>query len=64
MKLYTEYEVETIDGELINCFKWRELVQFFEGVNKETIKASARRGTLLLGQYRVNKVKYSMEENY
>lgn len=57
-----EYGLETLDGELINYFTWRELMKYFMGVPTSTLKMACYRGTVLLGQYRLYQVKYTKED--
>lgn len=58
-----EYEVETIEGELVNCFTWSELVKWFSDrhISASALKMASRRGTILLGQYRLAKVSYERD---
>jgi len=59
-----EYELTTGNDELVGVFNWSELREYFKGVSMETLKASYRRGTLLLGCYHLSQVKYDENADY
>jgi hypothetical protein len=60
----TEYCVETVKGELVNYFSWRELMKFLgKEVGASKIHAQVHRWDtgLLLGKYIVTEVTYMDE---
>lgn len=58
-----EYELENLDGELINCFTWHELRMYFSAIAPSTLKSAYLRHTVLMGKYLLTQVRYAQGEN-
>lgn len=53
-----EYEVTTLEDELVNCFTWSELVKYFNQFKPSTIRKAIQRGTTITGLL-ISKVAYN-----